>query len=246
MTTEKKQTNDRADLYAALVEAQRTANAVQKASRNEFHKYRYASAEDMIEEARGALHSAGLAVITTGWACAWGPAPTTGTTRTGATTVDYLLVHAASGNDLHFTCTTATIAEKGRPEDKAEATALTYSLGYFLRGLLCLPRSDENATAVDARDDRGYSPAAAHTPPKRPAFAPEPRNGGAGDSPEDAAQAFVEWLAVATTAARVDDIATRIKAAHLPADLLPPLREAVAAARARLAPTHAREPGEEG
>jgi lysozyme len=44
-----------------------------------------------------------------------------------------------------------------RPLDKAVATAMTYNLGYFLRGLLLLPRVEEG-TDVDQRDDRTHEP----------------------------------------------------------------------------------------
>jgi len=68
----------------------------------------------------------------------------------------YTVAHKDGGA---FECATSTpaIEEKGRPRDKAVATALTYSLGYFLRGLLLLPRVDE-ATDVDRRDDTKHDP----------------------------------------------------------------------------------------
>ena len=52
---------------------------------------------------------------------------------------------------------TPIIPDKGRPMDKAVATARTYALGYMLRDLLLLPRVEPSAD-VDARDDRGHEP----------------------------------------------------------------------------------------
>ncbi len=61
------------------------------------------------------------------------------------------------------------LPEKGRPVDKAEATALTYSLGYVLRGLLKIPRTAD-ADDLDQRDDRGRDPT-----PRPPARAQQQR-----------------------------------------------------------------------
>lgn len=142
-------------LAAQLVQAQSHAQAVAKESTNQFHRYKYASAEALIEEARGALSKAGLALITTAWHFepqAQGQdlsAPGVA----GTILVKYMLL----GNDakLEMSAETAVLVEKGRPLDKAQATALTYNLGYFLRGLLLLPREDAEE-AVDARDDRPH------------------------------------------------------------------------------------------
>lgn len=133
-----------AKIYTALVQAQQSAQAVHKSSVNAFHHYKYSSAEAIIAEAREALSSAGLALLTTGWTpYAVGDSP--------GISVHYLLVHV-SGESIQFSpCITAVVPDKGRPLDKAQATALTYSLGYFLRGLLLLPRVEEE---VDQRDDR--------------------------------------------------------------------------------------------
>lgn len=130
-------------LFTALIAAQKAASAVEKGSKNTFHKYAYASAESIICEAREALSECGLAVITTDWLV-----------RDERMHVVYLLVHG-SGESMEFRTSTAVIPDKGRPLDKAEATALTYNLGYFLRGLLLLPRV-EQGTQADERDDRNY------------------------------------------------------------------------------------------
>ena len=135
----------------ALVAAQSAAQAVAKGSTNNFHKYKYASAEAVIEEARVALNQAGLAVITMGWSTS--PSSEQSDSRV---TVQYRVVHEA-GESLDMTTSTPVIPDKGRPGDKAEMAALTMNLSYFLRGLLLLPREDESS-AIDQRDDRNYTP----------------------------------------------------------------------------------------
>lgn len=154
-----------------LVAAQLAAQAVAKQSVNSYMKYRYASAEAMIEEARGALSASGLALITAGWVFVRNDAAATSAIdnpgHVGLMRVHYALLCPAERLDFH--CDTAVIVDKGRPLDKAQATALTYNLGYFLRGLLLLPREDAE-NSVDARDDRQH---AARPPEPRQAELPQ-------------------------------------------------------------------------
>ena len=154
-----------AKFAAALVKAQQAARSVEKDSSNSFHRYKYASAEAIIDEARGALVSAGIACLSTGWTFV----ATAATDRSppvvskdgkpspvavGRVFVQYRVLHE-SGEWMQFEASTPVIPESGRPEDKAEATALTYNAGYFLRGLLMLPRVEEGSQ-VDERDDRHH------------------------------------------------------------------------------------------
>jgi len=134
-------------LAAALVKAQLAAEAVGKDKANAFHKYKYASAEAMLAEGREALASAGLALMQLGWSVS---------DSLGKLHVKYMLLHD-SGEHLTWTTETSIIPDKGRPQDKAEAAALTYSIAYTIRGLLLLPRVDDQAS-VDARDDRHHEP----------------------------------------------------------------------------------------
>lgn len=147
---------------AALVKAQQAARSVEKDSSNSFHRYKYASAEAIIDEARSALVAAGIACLSTGWRFV--PAAADASPRregrdgkpapvvVGRVYVQYRVLHE-SGEWMQFEASTPVIPESGRPEDKAEATALTYNAGYFLRGLLMLPRVEEGSQ-VDDRDDR--------------------------------------------------------------------------------------------
>lgn len=139
-------------LMGALLKAQQAAKTVAKDSQNSYSKYAYASSDDVIAEARSALTGAGLVFLCTGWK------PVTEQAGDGVMlarmVVDYALCHPESGEEMKTQTSTPIMPEKGRPEDKAEATALTYNLGYTLRGLLLIPRGDSDADA-DRRDDRG-------------------------------------------------------------------------------------------
>lgn len=153
-----------AAIAAAIVHAQAVARAVGKDAKNTHHGYRYASAEGIIIEAKEALVAAGLALLQLTWRLVTSDTvdEVTGEERRlpsgvlGRVVVDYLLVHK-DGDTFPFSTSTPVIPDKGRPPDKAEFAALTANLGYTLRGLLLLPRDDEQAS-IDARDDRAYEP----------------------------------------------------------------------------------------
>jgi len=131
-----KQTDPQAALAAALNQAQGAAGAVSKASRNDYHRYKYASAEALIEEGRSALHGAGLALVPDSQSIELG-------TGDGLSVLKrtYTILHSGGGM-LTMAQEWPVIPEKGRPMDKAVASAVTASLGYFLRDLLLMPRVD--------------------------------------------------------------------------------------------------------
>jgi hypothetical protein len=136
-------------LRRALIAAQRDLKAVHKGSENAFHRYRYASAEDMITACRQALHANGLSARRVRW--------TTESSETHFWLVSsYELAHE-SGEVEHYPMATKWpfAEEKGRPLDKALSGAATSSLGYWLRDLLLVPRDDEE---MDKRDDRAHDP----------------------------------------------------------------------------------------
>lgn len=155
-------------LSKALVAAVKQAKSVGKEGVNKFHNYKYASAESVIAEAREALSDNGLTVIPMGWRR--DPAPLAEKPEMqdyDYAAVTYRLMHE-SGESVDFETHTPIIPEKGRPADKALATALTYSLGYFLRGLLLLPRVDEE-TDADRRNDTNHQPRQRQAPATHPA-----------------------------------------------------------------------------
>jgi hypothetical protein len=133
---------------SALVSAQSEMVAVSKDSTNSFHKYKYASADDVIAAARVALNREGLALIRS-WKVVFNEA---------GIWVDsqFSLVHDGSAGVFNAgTVPFPVIEDKGRPLDKALAGALTTSLAYFLRDLLLIPKDDEH---MDKRDDTNHLP----------------------------------------------------------------------------------------
>jgi len=149
--------NQQQGIAAALVEAQRHARALFKEAENQHHKYSYASAEQVIDEARKALGGAGLAFIQVGDRL--NRAEARGDGVIGTAEVSYKLVHRG-GETWDFKSSMPVVVSKGRPDDKAYAAALTLTLAYTLRSLLLIPRDDQ-AAAIDQRDDTGFDPAEA-------------------------------------------------------------------------------------
>lgn len=197
-----------AKLAAALVAAQAAARAVAKDATNTFHRYRYASAESIIEEARSALSGAGLSVsVSKAEILRLGE----GTDVYYYLEAVYLLEHA-SGESRPVHTTVPIVPEKGRPLDKALAAARTYSLGYLLRDLLLLPRVEEGAD-VDQRDDRPR--------PERPER-PGPVQAPTPPPSDNAARAFSEQIAAAPDERELAAIGreiSRVRASMLEADV---------------------------
>lgn len=156
-------------LARALVAAQKAGQAVGKSLKHEHHGYSYASTEAIIEEARGALAAHGLAFAPTSYRVRYETEP-----RPPTLLCEYELMHEL-GETRRYDSETPIIEGKGRPLDKAVATAKTYDLGYQLRGLLLLPRVEEGAEP-DRRDDREHEPhARARSSEDRPAENRAPR-----------------------------------------------------------------------
>lgn len=147
-------------LWAALCVARERVRAVEKAAKNEFHRYQYASAEAIIAEASEAMDGTGLAVFLVGMDTTWEDAVKNSEGKVilrGKGIFTFRVAHAGGGYfDVvrHGTL----IAEKGRPEDKAEYGAETESLAYFLRDLLLIPRVMPGQGDVAGRDDREREP----------------------------------------------------------------------------------------
>jgi hypothetical protein len=146
-------------LASALLAAQQALPSVGKDSKNSFHHYNYTSSEAMIGACRAVLHGAGLVLRRAGWKFE-------GTPEGGMVTSQFILTHSDSGEAVTDEVAWLAIPEKGRPVDKALASALTASLNYFLRDLLMVPREEESE--MDKRDDTRYEP-------RKAAPAPAPR-----------------------------------------------------------------------
>jgi len=138
------------NLDTALLKAQASVIGVSKDAKNTFHKYEYTSCESMFREARGLLNSAGLTARRAGWRLRF---------KHGVCSIRcrMILTHGGSGQIRESTFDFPVIPDKGRPLDKAVSAALSTSLSYWLRDLLCMDRGLEPET-VDNRDDRNFVP----------------------------------------------------------------------------------------
>jgi hypothetical protein len=139
------------NLVTALLAAHRMINKVEKTKRNNHQGYNYASAEAIIMESRRVLNSCGLMVITPGWKIVGDPVRE-GSHLRYQLHVDYLLIHESGETKEYPDIPISVVVGAGKPYDKAEATALTYNLGYFLRGLLQIPRMEVDEDADDRND----------------------------------------------------------------------------------------------
>jgi hypothetical protein len=132
-----------------LAAASTDAQAVAKGSRNDFAHYDYASAEEIITHCRPlfTLHGLGVARI------CWSPLRWLCTNDGEAShrVQSWMqLTDLESGSTWLGGIDWPVVTSKGRPLDKAEASALTDSLKYWLLGILMLPRGD---IEMDQRED---------------------------------------------------------------------------------------------
>lgn len=141
-----------------LWQAQKTLATVTKDSRVAFgnQRYAYTSAEDMIAACREAMLAAGLC-LTRHYEIRH--------TEVGAFVDSTFVMHTEDGGSvvMGVKIPWPIVETNGKGEDKSLATALTSSLGYFLRDLLQVPKEDDaaqttKAPEMDARDDRGRTP----------------------------------------------------------------------------------------
>ena len=183
-------------LVDGLLVAQGAIDGVAKNAKNTFHRYSYTSAEGMISACRAALQIGGVVARRTAWRV----------TDDGLYVVSTLSVaHAWTREDATTEIVWPVVVEKGRPIDKAVASALTTSLGYWLRDVLLLPREDGDGS-MDSRNDA--SGTAEHGIRRAPTAATTP----ATPSPRAAAQTPVQAInarvaAVAAPAAPVAPVA---------------------------------------
>ncbi len=126
------------NLYTALLEAQRSLTSVHKDAKNDWGKYGYTSAEEMISQCRKALIDSGLCLARTNWSLAESKVHS-----------HFCLTHAESGEHLEFGNEMLVVSSKN--PDKSVLAALTTSLNYALRDLLLIPRVDEKQPEIDNR-----------------------------------------------------------------------------------------------
>ena len=147
------------DMLAALAKAQAEVQTVGKDGRNKDKNYNYSSAEAMIRGSRKPLGDNGLAFLSS-----WTRQPLDAADQDignqfvcANVKLHFALTHA-SGGVITGTAEMDAIGSRARPPDKAVAATLTYMRGFLLRDLLNMDRADEDADAVDRRDEgNGWS-----------------------------------------------------------------------------------------
>jgi hypothetical protein len=150
-------------LAEAVAAARDKCEPAPKSSENAYHKYRYASAEAIIGEATEAMKDTGLSLVPLSKRLR---AVAVGTISYYELEQRFLLIHP-SGESVPLEIVWPVVPDRGRPLDKAIATAATSSLAYLLRDLLLMPRVDPESE-MDARAD-DCEPAAPASPPAKPA-----------------------------------------------------------------------------
>lgn len=163
MSTQAEQTLDTTGatgaLWGALAKAQADVTSVGKDGTNTQRGYRYATTEAMIRGSRQHLADHGLGFIST-WKAHEPP----------ASVGDIGKQHVAARVEIHWAlgheagvvkgiATMDAVASPARPNDKAIAAAVTYGLGFVLRGLLLLDRAEEDEHSPDRRPEPQQDPA---------------------------------------------------------------------------------------
>lgn len=142
-------------LFQALTRAQSIAERVEKTGKNLLYgvdpkkKGNYAKMEELIRVGREALNQCGLSLLMLEHS------PYMFNDRLYMS-VKYLLIHDLGDEQTHA-CHFPVIEDRGKPLDKAYATAMTFCLGYAYRDILGLERVDADIEA-DAHDDSAYDP----------------------------------------------------------------------------------------
>lgn len=141
------------NLAKAIAAASAAVKPVGKSSKNDYHGYSYASAEDMLLAAKKACEGAGLVTPMTHWEVEVIQPISEGGGGTGVVTCHFLVIHAESGESMPGSAEAPFFKQKGQSVDKAHAAAVTTCMSYFLRGLLSIPRVGEGED-IAGRDDR--------------------------------------------------------------------------------------------
>lgn len=175
-------------LAAAIVRAQALAVAVEKTSANHHQRYNYASAESIMQTATECLAAAGLALLCKSWEVR--PLEGRSDGHFADVVASFELLHEGGESREIGPFAMPAISARGRPQDKAISTALTYLQGYGLRGVLNLPRVDEGSE-VDARDDGQRAAKQQPAAQSRPAQAAQSATPGADG--RDREKYLKEW-----------------------------------------------------
>ena len=124
------------EMWTALRGAQLALNAVVKDAQNDWGKYGYTSAEEMIGQCRRALLDNRLVFTRKRWGL-----------QDSKVTSEFVLAHPDSGATMEFS--NEMIVAAGKNPDKTVLAALTTVMNYTLRDLLMVPRLD-NQPEIDS------------------------------------------------------------------------------------------------
>ena len=137
------ETQKKSQIMGALLEAQKSLWGVTRNARNEFSKYDYTSAENIIGCTRRHLQKAGLVVGRKSIQCELVADESKDHTEIKVSST-FFLFHVASEEEITYEFQSIASVSKGNTTDKAIAGSLTQSLAYWLRDLFLLPRVDQN------------------------------------------------------------------------------------------------------
>lgn len=148
------QTSASPEFWMALLAAQRDAGDVPRRAYNSEQDYAYASAEDVLGVAKAALTANGLIARRSSWRLA-GRGAEIGQLdeKTQLILMVFEIRHPESGGLIVETVVFPAVKTRGRPWDKAVATALTTAWHYWLRDQLQITRGLSREGDVAGRDD---------------------------------------------------------------------------------------------
>lgn len=138
---------EKLELDQALMAAQKSMTGIAKGSRNDFGKYSYVSAEDVVKDCRVVLHEHGLVFYPL-------IQRIEGIGDDLVINQTYMLTHVKSGEYRHIDRTMILpMSEKGKSLCQSQGGAETYMLKNTLRELLLVPRFDAKEE-IDGGDYR--------------------------------------------------------------------------------------------
>lgn len=161
------------DLASALVQLKKRMQRVPKSSSNEYHKYDYTSVDTMLAHVRPIMAECGLSLDFVSMSTRervglLDPAKPDGPVGViyDLLVTDWLLSHTSGQvRPIHFEL--PSLPEKGRPEDKAQLTALSHTLRELYRMIGGVDRDGRHEDDGDSHDTR-------EAVPRRAAPAPSP------------------------------------------------------------------------
>jgi hypothetical protein len=135
------------EFWDAMRLAQMGLESVSKDATNDWGKYGYTSAEEMISKCRQTLLKNNLVFSRTNWELS-----------DEKVCSEFIIVHSVSGQNVKFS--NQMIFVGGKNPDKSVLAALTTSMNYMLRDVLLIPRID-GQPEIDSRKSDAISSSSA-------------------------------------------------------------------------------------